>query len=172
MHPDDCFRTGQIIKAHGYKGEVQVDIYLEDSEVLENMESVFVEINQKLVPFFMEEIRPGEKRAIIKFEDVDSEEDARYLFKRYIFIPLTELGEEDPEEDPAYASLIGFKVVDKKSGELGVIEDFIERTGQDLLIMKYQEKEILIPVDPTIILKVQPKKKILQVDLPEGLLEL
>ena len=172
MHADDCFRTGQIIKAHGYKGEVQVDIYLEDSEVLKNMESVFVEINQKLVPFFMEEIRLGEKRAIIKFEDVDSEEDVKYLLKRYIFIPLEELGEEESEDDLAYAGLIGFKVVDNRSGELGVIEDFIERTGQDLLIMNYQGKEILIPVDPTIIVKVQPGKRTLQVDLPEGLLEI
>lgn len=165
-------RSGQIIKAHGYKGEVQVDIFLESPEVLENLESVFVEINQKLVPFFIEEIRIGEKRAIIKFEDVDTEEDARFLLKKNILISSDIIGEDESDDLIAYNALVGFKVVDKNKGELGVIEDFIERPGQDLLIMKYQEKEIFIPVDENIILKMQPRKKVLQVNLPEGLLEL
>lgn len=172
MHADDCFRTGQIVKAHGFKGEVQAEVYLQNPELLENMESVFVEINQKLVPFFMEEIRLADKRAIIKFEDVDSEEDTKYLMKRYFYIPLEELGEEEADEEVSYSALIGFKVLDKNLGELGEIEDFVERPGQDLLIMKYQDREIYIPVDYTIILKVQPRKKIIQVNLPEGLLEL
>jgi hypothetical protein len=38
--------------------------------------------------------------------------------------------------------------------------------------MKYHEKQIYIPIDLSIILKIQPKKKVVQVNLPEGLLEL
>jgi 16S rRNA processing protein RimM len=167
-------RAGQLIKAHGFKGEIQVELYLEDPEVLENMESVFVEINQKLVPFFIEEIRIADKRAIIKFEDVDSEEDVKSILRRYIFIPAAEEeGEDDEREgDLSYSALIGFKVVDARSGELGMIEDYIEKAGQDLLVMKYHEKQIYIPIDLSIILKIQPKKKVVQVNLPEGLLEL
>jgi 16S rRNA processing protein RimM len=38
--------------------------------------------------------------------------------------------------------------------------------------MDYQEKEVLIPIDDSIILEVDETNKMLLVDLPDGLLDL
>ena len=43
--------------------------------------------------------------------------------------------------------------------------------AQDLLVMSYQNKEVLIPVDPEIVLGADKEAQTLQVNLPEGLLD-
>ncbi|MBX9853733.1 MAG: ribosome maturation factor RimM [Cytophagaceae bacterium] len=170
MNLESCFKVGEILKAHGIRGEVVADFAVNEPEKYNQLESVFVEINQKLVPFFIEDISISSKRAIIKFEDIDKIEDTKLVLNRSLYLPLDEMEEE--EEDLAYRQLIGFKVKDKKLGELGAIVDILERPGQDLIVMKYQEKEIYIPIDPSILIKVDAKKKILNVDLPEGLIDI
>lgn len=171
MNLDSCFELGQIIKAHGLKGEIVANFSTDHPEQYSKLESVFLEINQKLVPFFIEKINLSTNKIIIKFEDIDTIEDTKSLLKKTLYLPLENLPEPD-EDELYYQHIIGFTVKDKNLGELGTVKDILERAGQDLLIMEYEEKEILIPVDPTIILKTDNKKKILSVDLPEGLLEL
>ena len=127
--------------------------------------------NQKLVPFFVEEISISGKRVILKLEDIDKIEDTEFLLKKDIYLPLAALPEPD-EDELFYKHIIGFRVKDKKLGELGLVENIFERAGQDLLVMNHLGKEILIPIDPAIILKTDNKKKILSVDLPEGLMDL
>lgn len=170
MNLDSCLILGQIVKAHGLKGDVTAELNVE-LPAKYKLESVFLEINQKLVPFFIQKISVSRKKAIIKFEDINKIEDTASLIRKNLYLPSDKFPETD-EGDLSLKHILGFKVKDKVKGELGTIEDVLERTGQDLLVMLYQEKEILIPVDPSIILKVDTRKKMLSVDLPEGLLDL
>jgi 16S rRNA processing protein RimM len=171
MNLDSCFLLGRIIKAHGLKGSVLANFDVDEPEQYSKLESVFLEINQKLIPFFIEEISISGKKVILKLEDIDKIDDTESLLKKDIYLPLEKLPEPD-EDELFYQHIIGFKVKDKNLGELGVVENIFERAGQDLLVMKFEGKEILIPVDPSIILKADNKKKTLSVDLPEGLLDL
>ena len=52
MTVDECYLLGYIIKAHGLKGEVQVAIDADSPEAYQDLESVFVQQGQQLVPFF------------------------------------------------------------------------------------------------------------------------
>lgn len=169
MNIDSCFKLGQIIKAHGLKGEVLINLEVNNPEDYQDLESVFLEINQKLVPFFIEDFNIKANRAIIKFEDIDSMEGIKSILNANVFVPLEDLVETEGNN---FNLLIGCKVHDKNKGELGVIRDVYEITGQDLLSMDYMEKEILIPINEHIILKVDHKKKIIHTDLPEGLVDL
>lgn len=169
MNLQNCFRIGQIVKAHGIKGEVVLEMDEDHAEEFSELESVFVEINQKLVPFFIEEIQAHGKRAIIKFEEIESVEETRLLLKKQIFISSDQLPEE---ADFYHDAILGFLVKDKTKGEIGLVIEYIERPAQDLLLVDYHGKEVYIPVDPSIVIKADRKKKILLVDLPDGLLDL
>jgi 16S rRNA processing protein RimM len=169
MNIDSCFKLGQIIKAHGLKGEVLINLEVNNPEDYQDLESVFLEINQKLVPFFIEDFNIKANRAIIKFEDIDSMEAIKSILNANVFVPLDDLVES---EGTQFNLMIGCKVHDKTMGLLGVIKEVYEVPGQDLLSMDYMEKEILIPVNEHIILKLDQKKKILHVDLPDGLVDL
>jgi 16S rRNA processing protein RimM len=53
---------------------------------------------------------------------------------------------------------------------LGLVQTVYAMQAQDLLVMSYQNKEVLIPVDPEIVLGADKEAQTLQVNLPEGLL--
>ncbi|MFL5730587.1 MAG: ribosome maturation factor RimM [Cytophagaceae bacterium] len=170
MTIDSCFKLGQIQKAHGFKGEVMAQLQVKHPEDYKNLESVFVEINQKLVPFFIDSLKltTGDK-AIIKFEDLNNEAAVKSLIGHAIYLPLEEMTEE---EESNLSILIGYQVDDKNLGRLGKISEVYTMPGQEVLGMDWKEKEVLIPAGETILLKADHKKKILHVDLPEGLLDL
>ena len=56
---DECFELGYIIKPHRLNGAV--DIYLDTDfpEDYKKLESLFVNLRQKLVPFFIDSIADG-----------------------------------------------------------------------------------------------------------------
>lgn len=170
MNLDSCFKLGQIVKAHGLKGEIVAEFDVDHPEQFKKLESVFLEINQKLIPFFIEGISILKSKAILKFEDIEKIEDTKPLLKKILYLPLDLLPESD--DDDNYDQIIGFKVKDNNLGELGIVKDILERAGQDLIVMDYQEKEVLIPIDDSIILEIDETNKMLLVDLPDGLLDL
>jgi len=87
MKKEDCFQLGYISKTHGFKGEV---IFLSNGKTsikLNKLESVFIEINGQLIPFFIESLKQATATSeIIKFCDIDTEEKARQLIKCNIYI--------------------------------------------------------------------------------------
>lgn len=171
-NPEEGLELGKILKAHGIKGEVLVQFEVERPEDFTDLESVFVEINQKLIPFFIEAVSdPKSGKAIVKFEDIDSTAEASALSGKKIYIPLNSLPELE-EGDYYLHEIIDFTVVDKSLGQLGKVEEIYELPGQYVLGMRYKEKEVLIPVNKALLLSADKKNKLLQVDLPTGLVEL
>lgn len=171
MKAEDCFELGIITRPHGLSGEVQLSLDAENPESYQELESVFVEINNKLIPFFIESISISGKKAIIRFDDVSSQQEAAALGGKKVFLPVDLL--PDLEDDQFYYhEITGFRIIDNAKGELGVVEAVVENPGHDLIIMDYLSKEVLIPITDDIVLLVDRDKKTIQVDLPNGLLEL
>jgi 16S rRNA processing protein RimM len=172
VQKDECYELGSIAKTHGLKGEVLCFLDVDNTEEYAQMDSVFVEFKQSLVPYFIQQIQiQPNNRAIIKFEEVDSIETAQALVHCKLWLPLDVLPET--EEDGFYLhEVIGFQVKDINKGVLGKITNIYEGNQQDLLGMEYQGKEVLIPIVDEIVLEIDYENQIVEVNLPEGLLEL
>jgi 16S rRNA processing protein RimM len=172
MSTENNILWGNIIKTHGVKGEVLVQVFSDDLSDYKTLESVFVEIKQKQIPFFLTSFNfATQKRCIIGFEDVESVEAAKSLVGADIYIPISEMAEAD-ENRFSYQVLMGFTVIDSIQGELGTISNFFQKTGQDLLMMDYKEAEILIPVTDEIVTSIDITTKRVFTTLPEGLIEI
>jgi 16S rRNA processing protein RimM len=171
MNIDACFLLGYIVKTHGVKGQVVAFFDVDYPEDYEDLESVFLEQQGRLVPFFIDSIEPQQKgRFIIRFEDIKTIEQAEKLRNTSIYLPLDELPEL--EEDQFYFhEVIGYKVVDENHGQLGTVREFYDLPQQQLMAMDYQDQEMLIPVMDEILLRADHEAKVLHVRLPEGLLE-
>ncbi|AMM51481.1 ribosome maturation factor RimM [Rufibacter sp. DG15C] len=171
MTLDACFQLGYIVRTHGTKGQVVAFFDVDFPEEYDELESVFLLINGKLVPFFIDDLNPQDKgKSIIKFEDVDTVVQAEKLKGTSLYLPLKMLPEL--EEDQFYFhEVIGYTVVDSVLGELGTVETFFDLPAQDLLAMQYQGHEILIPVNDEVIQRTDKAERKLYVTLPEGLME-
>ncbi|MCS5491370.1 ribosome maturation factor RimM [Algoriphagus limi] len=172
MNKEQCFQLGYVAKVHGLRGEVMVVLDVDYPEDYEDLEHIFLEQKGRLVPFFLEHfvLQTGNK-ALAKFEDFDTIEQVEPLVGSGVFLPLTALPELG-EDQYYYHELIGFEVEDEKTGVLGPVETIYDLETQDLLGVSYQNKEVLIPIQDEIILKVDKAAKKVFCRLPEGLLDI
>lgn len=173
MEKESCFQLGYITRKHGLQGEVSVFLDVDFPEDYAQMDSVFLAApkNDTLIPYFIEFIQILENKAIIKFEGIDTVEEAESLKSAQLFLPLDLLPELE-EHQFYYHEIIGYSVKDREKGVLGTVKQIYEVPSHDLIGMTYKNKEVLIPIKDDIILQVDKEGKVLEVDLPEGLLEL
>ncbi|MEJ8802878.1 ribosome maturation factor RimM [Pontibacter sp. H249] len=171
MNIDACFLLGYIVKTHGTKGQVVAFFDVDYPEDYEDLESVFLEQKGRLIPFFIDSMEPiKNSRFIIRFEDINTMEQAEALRGTSIYLPLNELPELD-EDQFYFHEVIGYQVVDENHGKLGTVKEFYDLPQQQLMAMDYMDQEMLIPVMGEILLRADHEAKELHINLPEGLLE-
>ena len=169
MKVDDCYQLGEVIKTHGLKGEVSILLDVDFPNDYKNLESVFLQQSGKLIPFFIDSIQINGNKALLKFEDVDSIESASELIKSKIYLPLSFLPELD--EGYYYHDLVGCEVFEDDN-LLGQVKEVIDLSGNQLLSVIKEDREMLIPMKDEILQSVDAKAKRIEVELPDGLLDL
>ena len=170
MKQDDCYQLGQVIKTHGLKGEVSVLLDVDFPSEYEKLESVFLLMQGKLVPFFIDTIQINGNKALVKFEDLDTIEAATELVKSELYLPLSLLPELE-NDGYYYHDLVGCQVFENDV-LIGVVKEVIDLNGNELLSVVNGDKEALIPMKEEILKKVDTKAKRVEVELPDGLLDL
>jgi 16S rRNA processing protein RimM len=168
----DFFEIGAIIKTHGIHGELILEA--KNSELVENIgESVFLEIEGLLVPFFIAEIKATSKeRFRIKFDWIKSESQAKKLNNCPVFLPLKNIKESTIDLEENLDLLVGFMVYDTKFGQLGEINFIVENSNNPLMSVNYNKNEILIPIHPDFIEEINTLDKLITIQCPEGLIDL
>lgn len=166
------FELGKIIRPHGFKGALKIKFTHPAADQIEIPESVFIDINKNLIPFFFTQFNPQNNGfAIISFDDLDTEQEAKDISGKLVYLPQ-EL-EPIPQGDEFYNDeLIGFKVIDEVHGDIGILENVMEAPAQDIFEINHPNgKEILIPVLGNFIIEIDRVNKVLKLDAPEGLIE-
>ncbi|WP_025743421.1 ribosome maturation factor RimM [Aquimarina pacifica] len=172
MKKEECFYLGKIVSKFSFKGEVLIKLDTDEPESYVGMESVFVSYNNNLVPFFIEKSSLHKSDLLrVKFEDIDTEEDADDLMKAELYLPLTMLPKLEGDQF-YYHEVIGFMVVDTSFGEVGVVTSVNDSTAQALFEIDRKGIEILIPMNDEFIDKIDKEAKIIYVNTPEGLIDL
>ncbi|MBW6489801.1 MAG: ribosome maturation factor RimM [Lentimicrobium sp.] len=166
------FFFGKILKLFASKGALLAYLDVDDPEDYIDLESVFVRMNNQLIPFFIVNIELRHKNnAVLTFQDVDNPEQASMLTGCEMFLPLNML-------PPLlgnrfyYHEIKGFTVVDEIYGETGIVEEVLEYPHQAILRVSKNDKEILIPISDEIIKEVDRTNRSLRIAAPEGLIEM
>ncbi len=171
MKIEDCFEIGYITKTRGLKGEVQVAFSYNEPEKLK-INSIFIEVNSKLVPYFVSFYKiPMPQVGYFSFEDIDHIDKAYQLTKKKIYLP-NRLKPKKKKEEFSFTDLVGFTASDTKKGVLGEITEVKEFPQQYIATIIYQEKEVLVPLNEAFILDIDIKAETINLNLPEGLLDL
>ena len=163
-------KIGFISKPFGFNGDLKCG--LEIIMLTEKFPKfVWIYIDGKPVPFFVEKHYFHNNSLILKFEDISDEKKA-YSFKNTSFYCEKNIFEKYFEREENLNDFIGFKVGDVNKGEIGKISSIIENTIQPTLVLDFKGKEILIPYSEGIILEIDEEKQIIKIDAPEGLIDL
>jgi 16S rRNA processing protein RimM len=167
-------KIGATMNPHGLKGELKVFIEEQYEEDFLETDTVFLTLAGKKIPYFIEAVRGG-NAMIVKFEDVDTIEAATKIAKKDMEIRATDLiPDEERELDiiETYKYLEGFMLHDESIWQIAEIDEVIDMPHQEIAVVVYQNKEILIPLNEKLIVSIDEDKKVILMDLPEGLLTL
>ena len=170
MKIEDSFYIGYITKTKGLKGEVQVYFEYAEPEDLE-LKSVFVELNGKLVPFFISSYKlHNNQTGYFYFDDIDTIDKAEKLVRKKLYQPISIRPERD-EDEFLITDLKGFIAHDERYGELGEIIEIHEYPQQFVAVVPYKFREIMFPLNDDFIREIDEEEGIVYLALPEGLID-
>ncbi len=173
MKKEDCYYLGYIIKNLGIDGGLLVALDTDDIERYNELESVFILIEGKLVPFFIEDIslRPAKKEAVILFEDVDTVDKAKHLCGREVFLPIDHLPPLEGESF-YYYEIAGYQAYLDTGEHIGEILKILDFPGNPVFSIMKAGKEVLIPVADELITSINHEAREIRLNPPPGLLDL
>ena len=163
-------RIGKIVATHGLQGSLVLTHIVGDSKWLKKDTTLFVEMQKgSFIPFFTASAKAtNDEEYTISLEDVGYVDAAKRLVGRQVYVQEDVLANY---ADRSPLLWIGFTLVDKEKGNIGQIEDVMQTATQWLAKLTYQDTEVLIPLIEQTISQINLKTKIINITLPEGLLE-
>lgn len=170
MEIKDCFTLGKITKPFGLKGEVIFFLDVDEPTDYADLDSVFVDVKNQLVPYFIESIRINGNKATVKFEDLTTEE-AVALVGCDLYLPLDLLPKLTGKKF-YFHEVINFTVVDSEKGDIGKIASVIDYPAQPLFQIMNNGTEILIPVIDQVIDAVDRDEQTIHITAPAGLIDM
>jgi 16S rRNA processing protein RimM len=164
---EEVYRIGRLGKTHGVKGEVSFQF---DDDIFDQVDCDYLvlDVDGILVPFFIEEYRfRSDSVALVKFEDIDTQQRAAELTGCDVYFPRA-LAAED--ESPSLTMLVGFDIVEANGGTtVGRIAAIDDSTANLLFEL---EDGRLIPANDDLIEDIDMQQQKITMSLPEGLLTL
>ena len=170
MQKEDCYFLGRIIRKHGLSGNLILKLDTDQPEIYKKLESIFVEINGLLVPFFIEKIIWSKQDSLNILFKNSSEALVEQLIGKNVFLPLSTLPKLSGNQF-YYHEVIGFEVLEKDGKTCGNIVSVNDQTAQHYFILDLAQKEIIIPIVKEWILEVNRDEKFIKMELPEGLMD-
>lgn len=165
---DSVYRIGRLGRTHGVKGEIS---FFFDDDIFDRTDADFLilKVDGILVPFYIEEYRfRSDELALVKFESIDTQDRATEFVGTEVYFPRDVA---DEEEGPLSAShVIGFTIQEADSGQaVGRVARVDTATANMLFEL---DNGTLIPVAEDWITEIDRDKKLIRMNLPDGLLDL
>lgn len=157
-------RVGRLLKAHGLKGAIKLELYTDSPNERFVPGAVFTLQVPDDSPWFgksltVKELRWYNAQPVIFLEGIEDRNQAETLIKA-ILIVQQDLSQAPTEPDAWYdQQLIGLKVY-RDGNEVGSVSQVEHLPSQDLLIIKtLDDKEVMLPF---------VKQMVPEVDIPGG----
>ena len=171
MDPADKVKLGRLVKPFGVRGEIRL-VLDENIEALRvQPEALFLWEAGRLFPWFVASWRVlGDGACLVSFEGIQGPEHAKGLCGHDVYVGESEVTLADSED--GWEQLLGFSLLDQDGTSIGTITDLIQATAQPIAVVEAGNRSVLVPLDEGNILGVDEVAKTIQVDIPDGLLDL
>ena len=169
---EEVYKIGLFNKPHGIHGELQFT-FTDDIFDRVDCDYLICLLDGIFVPFFIEEYRfRSDSTALVKLEGIDTAERARMFTTVEVYVPVKH-AEEAEDGELSWNFFVGFRMEDVRHGELGEVVEVDTTTVNTLFVVEQEDgEELLIPAQEEFIVEINQEKKLITVELPEGLLNL
>lgn len=172
IRENEVYKIGVLTKTHGVSGELNFSF---SDDVFDRVDAEYLVflLDGIFVPFFMEEYRfRSNSTALVKFEHVDTEEQARALVGTEVYFPKALAGEA-ADDGYSWSFFVGYTVTDERAGLLGTVRAVDESTVNVLFeISRPDGSDFLMPAHEEFILDIDRARETILVSLPDGLYNL
>lgn len=167
----EYLNLGEIVNTHGVRGEVRVQSITDSPEerYQPGAELIINHGGGKLEKVTVRSHRKHKSFDLLTFEEFNSINEVERFKTKMLQIERKNLPEL--EEGFFYESdLLGLKVLTEEKEEIGVIKEILFLPANDVWVVKRpNKKDLLLPVIPSVIIKVDLETKEIIVHVLEGL---
>jgi 16S rRNA processing protein RimM len=161
---------GTIVNVHGIQGELKIQPHTDTPQYYLEVERLFMEDAEKLVPCQVEQIRFHKNHWIVRFAQIGERNQAELFCKHRVFLEDSKLRPLDAGEFFVH-DLIGCRVVDLAGASLGEVSRVLQTGANDVYCVAREAREFLVPAVPHIVIKVDLVGKLIQIDPIPGLID-
>jgi 16S rRNA processing protein RimM len=158
-------QIAKVLKSNGTDGGLLVGFRDIDPEDISLGEPVFIYFDGLPVPFFISSLtQRGNSRAIVHLNDVTSLEDAEELVGQSVWVDW----EEEEGDEEGLGDLVGWTLAGA-----GRITGFLDIPANPCLEVETKNgTSVLVPFHEDLILSADPDARVLEMEIPDGLLDL
>ncbi len=158
-------QIAKVLKSNGTDGGLLVGFRDIDPEEISLGEPVFIYFDGLPVPFFISSLtQRGNSRAIVHLNDVTSLEDAEELVGQSVWVDW----EEEEGDEEGLGDLVGWTLAGA-----GRITGFLDIPANPCLEVETKNgTSVLVPFHEDLILSADPDARVLEMEIPDGLLDL
>lgn len=162
--------TGKIVNTHGLRGDVKLEIWSDEPEIFFEIENLYLDAEGKQI-LTIENIRTQKNMFLVKFEGIDTVEQAEKLRNKIVYIHRDDI----PLEEGEYLvqDLLGSTVVDADSEkEYGKLIDITYNGASDIYHIKFADGKVqLCPAIDEVLVETDVEAKLIKIRPLKGLFE-
>ena len=167
--------VGRVVKAHGVTGELVVDIRTDDPDLRFAPGEVLRAKgrDRRERSFAVETVRTHGNRLLVRLAGVNDRDSADALRGSVFVIDSADLPPIDEPDTYYDHQLEGLRVRTTAGRDIGTVAEVLHTSAGELLaVNRDQASELLVPFVSAIVTSVSLEDRIVEIDPPEGLLEL
>jgi len=163
-------QTGEIVAVHGIKGELKIYPWADYPEFLEEFDIFYIQANKMhYKALYAEEVRCHKNVVLVKFEGIDTVEQAREYIGKIVYLDRDEI--ELEEGTYFIEDLIGCSVINDETsetvGEVKAVDNF--GASDVYTIVNAQGREFMFPAVDEFLVSTDIDKKEIRIKVIEGM---
>jgi 16S rRNA processing protein RimM len=155
----DWVELGRVLRPHGLDGWLLVGLHSDDPSNLIAAESLRLAGDPGTIPFRVQSIEPagsgpgGRARVRLQLVGLETRDRAERFVGARVLIPAADLPAL-PEGEFYWRELIGLRALAADGSRLGVLAEILPTAGADVLVIRGEGPDLLLPVTDRLIVRL------------------
>jgi len=164
--PPELLAVGRVLRPHGVRGELLLEVLTDLPEHLEAVKTVY--LGDTAEPHALEHVRFHRGRLLIQLADCP-DRNAAEAFRGELVQIRMDAAAPPPPGSYYYHQIIGLQVVTEEGEPLGEVVEILETGANDVYVVQGASGEILLPALRSVIRGIDLDAGRMTVRLMEGL---